>query len=139
MGPAAPPLTAAASVTEAASSNTGPADSLDTRINAMKAEQNDLAARRKQVRKELKNAERKRQRLKKRARNLSDADLEELISMRKAKTSASSAEPTSGSSSAGSAATTCRNGGLWGLRGCFFSSLFLAGFYMLGRAHAALA
>lgn len=93
-------------MTEAASSNTGPADSLDTRINAMKAEQNDLAARRKQVRKELKNAERKRQRLKKRARNLSDADLEELISMRKAKTSASSAEPTSGSSSAGSAATT---------------------------------
>lgn len=86
--------------------DTEPAQSLDKRILAMKAEQNDLSAKRKQVRKDAKNAERKRQRLKNRARNLSDADLEELISMRKAKASASSGEATSGSGSTGSAPTS---------------------------------
>ena len=48
----------------------------------MKAEQKALRAERKRVARELKNMEKKKSRLKKRARQLSDADLLQVLAMR---------------------------------------------------------
>ena len=56
---------------------------LDKRIKAMKDEQSKLKADKAKVTKELKVMEKKRSRLKKRARQLSDGDLLEVLHMRK--------------------------------------------------------
>ena len=70
-------------------SNTEP---LLTGIARLKAEQALLRAERKRVVKELKNAEKRRTRLRKRARQLSDADLVAVLQMREATAEQSCAE-----------------------------------------------
>lgn len=64
-------------------------------IRALKAEQDTLRAERKRVAKELKSAERRKSRLKKRARQLSDGDLLLVMALRKdeAATTAGRSEP----------------------------------------------
>lgn len=57
-------------------------DGLGSRIDALKREQAEILARKKQCMKDLKNAERRRRRLKKKARNLSVDDLKQLLDMR---------------------------------------------------------
>lgn len=61
-------------------------------IERLKKEQKDLKTEKKRVAKELKNAEKRRARLRKRAKQLSDGDLLEVIKMR-ASTSSSSTQP----------------------------------------------
>lgn len=61
---------------------TPPFDGLGSRIDALKREQAELLAKKKQCMKDLKNAERRRRRLKKKARNLSVDDLKQLLDMR---------------------------------------------------------
>jgi hypothetical protein len=68
-------------------------DSLLDAIAALKSEQKALRTQRRQVAKDLKNAERRRSRLKKRARLLSDQDLAQVISMRAAAGAASGGSP----------------------------------------------
>lgn len=77
-----------------ASSGTPRADLLES-IERLKQEQRDLKAQRKRVVKDLKNAERKRKRLRQRARQLSDTDLIEVIQMRQASASSTDPAPTS--------------------------------------------
>jgi len=55
---------------------------LGDKISALKRQQAEYLAQRKKVSQELRNAERKRRRLKERARGLSDADLAQVIAMR---------------------------------------------------------
>ena len=55
---------------------------LDTEIEKLKEQQSKLLRERKKVTSDLKNAARKRRRLKEKARNLSDADLVELMALR---------------------------------------------------------
>ena len=70
-------------------------ETLAARIAKLKAEQNALIEQKKRTSKDLKNAERKRRRLKAKARTLSHDDLLQLLQMR----SDGSAENSSGSSS----------------------------------------
>jgi len=70
-------------------------ETLAARIAKLKAEQNALIEQKKRTSKDLKNAERKRRRLKVKARTLSHDDLLQLLQMR----SDGSAENTTGSSS----------------------------------------
>ena len=60
------------------------ADDLASRIDALKQEQAELLAKKKQCAKDLRNAEKRRRRLKKKARTLSADDLEQLLAMRTA-------------------------------------------------------
>ena len=86
----APPAGAAADCVATASGSTErqdsakaqPFDGLGSRIDALKKEQAELLAKKKQCMKDLKNAERRRRRLKKKARNLSVDDLKQLLDMR---------------------------------------------------------
>jgi phage shock protein A len=55
---------------------------LQAKITDLKQQQADYLAEKKRVSKELKNAQRKRRRLKEKARSLSDADLAEVIALR---------------------------------------------------------
>ena len=67
---------------------------LERRIKEMKDQQNKLRDDKKRVAKELKVMEKKRSRLKKRARQLSDGDLCEVLAMRKsAKLAVSGSDP----------------------------------------------
>ena len=58
------------------------AEGLNVAIRRLKAEQQELRTKRKQVAAELRNASRRASRLKKRARQLTDADLLEVLRMR---------------------------------------------------------
>jgi len=81
---AEPPRDAPAPDTPAAARETlTPATSnLGEKISALKRQQAEYLAQRKKISQELRNAERKRRRLKERARGLSDADLAQVIAMR---------------------------------------------------------
>ena len=79
------------------------AEPLLTGIARLKAEQAQLRADRKRVSKELRNAEKRRTRLRKRARQLSDADLVAVLQMRETDSSARSSD---GSSTAASSAAS---------------------------------
>lgn len=54
-----------------------------TKISRLKSEQSEMRKRRQQLTRDLKNAEKRRTRLRKRARQLSDADLRAVLEMRK--------------------------------------------------------
>ena len=76
-------------------------------IARLKAEQAELRAHRKRISKDLKNAEKRRSRLKKRARQLSDGDLVAVLQMREAQSASSAAEnPGSAAASSSSAASS---------------------------------
>ena len=85
-GPAQPASSAAAaaSVVEQLQQQGGGADELLNCISRLKEEQTTLRAERKKVAKALKNAEKRRSRLKKKARQLSDTDLVAVLHMRAA-------------------------------------------------------
>ena len=72
-------------------------DSLAARIAKLKAEQAALMEQKKRTSKDLKNAERKRRRLKQKARTLSDDDLVQLLQMRTAAPTEASGEPSASS------------------------------------------
>lgn len=72
-------------------------------IARLKAEQAGLRSERKRVSKELKNAEKRRTRLRKRARQLSDSDLVAVLQMRESDSTARSSE---GSAAAASSAAS---------------------------------
>ena len=82
-------------------------------IARLKAEQTHLRAERKRVVKELKNAEKRRTRLRKRARQLSDADLIAVLQMRESTTGESVAGNSTGvtGTAASSAASAPANAG----------------------------
>ena len=90
-----------------------PPEPLLAGIARLKTEQAELRAERKRISKELKNAERRRTRLRKQARQLSDADLVAVIQMRDtdAGTRSTSAAPAGANSSAGPAASNPANAG----------------------------
>ena len=93
--------------------DTSGTEPLLTGIARLKAEQAHLRAERKRVIKELKNAEKRRARLRKRARQLSDADLIAVLQMREATTGQSAADGTTGAAdaAASSAAAAPANAG----------------------------
>ena len=68
-------------------------DPIAARIAALKADRARLSAERRQVQKELKVSEQKRQRLMQRARNLSNEDLAAVLGARVAAAAAKAAEP----------------------------------------------
>ena len=82
-------------------------------IARLKTEQAQLRAERKRVAKELKNAERRRTRLRKQARQLSDADLVAVLQMRDTDsgTRSTSAAPAAENGAAGPAASNPANAG----------------------------
>jgi len=65
----------------------GSAPSLSSRIDGLKAEQTALLLQKKRLAKDLRNAERKRRRLKQKAKTLSDEDLVQLLALRQKPTS----------------------------------------------------
>ena len=67
------------------SAGTKPSQSLHASIDRLKLEQHRLKTSKKQIVKELRNAERKRRRLRERARQLTDEDLLSVMVMRKRK------------------------------------------------------
>ena len=92
--------------------DTASPEPLLTGIARLKAEQAKLRADRKRVTKELKNAEKRRVRLRKRARQLSDNDLLAVLQMRETSAAqASEAAAAPGSSNASSPASAPANAG----------------------------
>ena len=77
------PMTPRAAVPPSA--GTTPSQSLNASIDRLKLEQHRLKTSKKQIVKELRNAERKRRRLRERARQLTDEDLLSVMLMRKEK------------------------------------------------------
>ena len=72
-----------ADVTEVvAVATTPPASDLASKIQALRKQQQEYIAERKRIARELRNAERKRRRLKERAKALSNSDLAEVIALR---------------------------------------------------------
>jgi len=61
---------------------TPPASDLASKIQALRKQQQEYVAERKRIARELRNAERKRRRLKERAKTLSNSDLAEVIALR---------------------------------------------------------
>ena len=61
---------------------TPPASDLASKIQALRKQQQEYIAERKRIARELRNAERKRRRLKERAKTLSNSDLAEVIALR---------------------------------------------------------
>lgn len=93
--PAGSPSGAASSTGgTSASSGTHCGDLLEG-IERLKKEQQDFKAQKKRVTKDLKNAQRKRKRLRLNARQLSDSDLVEKLQMRQASSSSTSPAPQS--------------------------------------------
>jgi FtsZ-binding cell division protein ZapB len=81
------PLAASSTATTLRHSLTVPlfeSEALESAIARLRTEQKTMREKRKQIHKELKNAEKRRSRLKKRARQLSDADLVAVLQMRAA-------------------------------------------------------
>ena len=80
------PVSGAASTTskssEAASSSAGAVSPLLAKIEELKAQQAKMIRERRAVAKDLRNAERKRRRLKEKAKSLSDADLAQVLALR---------------------------------------------------------
>lgn len=68
------------------------APTLTSRIDGLKAEQTALLQQKKRLAKDLRNAERKRRRLKQKAKTLSDEDLVQLLALRQKPTSKSMCE-----------------------------------------------
>lgn len=114
-GAAENPASAAAAAAEPAERAAGEGDGRDftedgepllKKIERLKTEQTAMRKRRKELTKDLKNAEKRRTRLRKRARQLSDADLREVLEMRRpeqehlAAAAGAAAEPASSSTSA---------------------------------------
>ena len=89
-------------------------DVLKTQIDTLKAEQSSMKQRRMKLAKDLRNAERRRQRLKRKAKQLSDDDLLTVLRMRRGaidatSTTAASSSSSSSSSSTGAASSSSAN------------------------------
>lgn len=84
---AASPLSGASTPGKASGSAASQQSDLLASIERLKKEQKDLKAEKKRVAAELRNAEKRRKRLRQRARQLSDADLVQVLQMRQAASS----------------------------------------------------
>ena len=93
------PVASAASASSDVSMPLFETEALNASIDRLKAEQKAMKEAKEKLNKDLKNAEKRRTRLKKRARQLSDADLVAVLQMR-------GSVPTASSSSGGTSSTS---------------------------------
>ena len=107
------PLAASSAATTLRHSVTVPlfeSEALESAIARLKSEQKTMKEKKKQIHKDLKNAEKRRSRLKKRARQLSDADLVAVLQMRGSVPSHSGSSSASASTAPPSVVATADEG-----------------------------